>query len=247
MATSLKPDLRVEYVIELPQYKGNPHTVYFVKPKDASDNVAMWVTDKDGNYFSPETTGIAKFISLQGDNVFLYSRGINGGPDKQTITIQAVEYGFQDSTSLRIWEYYSNGLWVNIPINTSSISINAGSPMFNGGDKIILRYRRENYSDQIQVYKVYSGSDTQQLVITSSMGNVLDNLNISTILTAHIYIGADEYTDIDPVYYTWTRYSGNTILDTQWNNTYGKSGKSIEITRDMVGYRAIFDCLVDNT
>jgi len=248
MATSIKPDLRVEYVIELPQYKGSPHTMYFVKPKDGSDNVEMWVTDKDGNYFSPETTGIAKFVSLQGENVFLYSKGIGGPPDKSQITINAVEYGFNDDSAIRIWEYYNNGFWVTIPNNTSSITITSGSYLFNGGDEILVRFRRGNYSDMMQIYKVYSGTSTQTCVITSSLGNILDTTVTSTILTATIFEGAEDITDeIDAVYFTWTRYSGNATSDAVWNQTYGHGVKSIEITRDMVGQRALFECLVDNT
>lgn len=93
------------------------------------------------------------------------------------------------------------------------------------------------------------GKDALTLRIISSNGGIFKNGDISTVLSAEVYLGQTKVTDnYDSNAFVWTRVSADPDDDYQWNSAHAGGAKQIKITASDVYIRATFFCdLVDTT
>lgn len=90
-----------------------------------------------------------------------------------------------------------------------------------------------------------AGKVTYKVDIFSTNGNIFKAGNVSTILIARVYHGAEDITDtIEESKFIWQRMSEDSEADTLWNSKYSSGRKQIEITTDDVTRRATFNCLI---
>lgn len=79
--------------------------------------------------------------------------------------------------------------------------------------------------------------------LSSSNGNVFTNNQIATTLTARVWHGVKEVTDIFPVEgYVWRRVSDDAMADTIWEESRVGVGNMITLTDTDVNHRATFFC-----
>ena len=113
----------------------------------------------------------SKSVQVFGDNIFHYSGSDSSStPDKTSITITTSDNNFVPSS--RKWEYMdSDGQWVEISGNGSTLTLTHNNSIWGGRDSIVIKYTAsfdgKDYFDTITVYKVYSGETT--CVITASL------------------------------------------------------------------------------
>ncbi len=95
-----------------------------------------------------------------------------------------------------------------------------------------------------------TGADGEDAISTatySTNGNIFNNGNIDTVLSAHVFKGGTEVTDqILASSFTWTRVSDDTAGDEAWNTLKGQGKKSIAITVADVLKKAVFNWEVDS-
>lgn len=94
-----------------------------------------------------------------------------------------------------------------------------------------------------------AGENALTLQIVSSNGNIFQNGNISTVLSAIVWSGSVNVTDsFDTNAFIWSRVSEDEEADSRWNSAHAGGAKSIEITGEDVDRRATFFCdLIDTT
>ena len=79
--------------------------------------------------------------------------------------------------------------------------------------------------------------------IISSNGLIFKNNVINTVLSAKVYKGKKDMTDVlDASKFTWRRTSTNKERDARWNDLEGIGVKEIIVTREDVNQRATFSC-----
>lgn len=83
-------------------------------------------------------------------------------------------------------------------------------------------------------------SDPMTVVITSTGGDVFKNGEGSTVLTAHAYQSGNEIDTAGAGTYTWTKYGSDGNIDTSWETSGHKTGKSITVTSSEVYTKATF-------
>lgn len=130
------------------------------------------------------------------------------------------------------------GLNVNVTKQWSEIKQNA--------HEITLRVTTETFETTMQGFDNrlvdVEGNVPYRVTIKSSNGNFLRNGLGNTTLSAHVWYGVTEVTDlIDDVQVTWRRISDDTVADATWNTTHGNMGKSIPISGDDVDGQAVFE------
>lgn len=189
-----------------------------------------------------------KFITLTGDQTFVYGSDLNKTVDKEVITISASEHNFTGEPGDRLWEYYNGVAWAPIPntFNTLTYDLRHDAAIWNGGDSVSIRYRVGELVDQMTIVKLYSGESDFKVVIRSTYGDHFFNGNIDTTLSAEVYWGGERITDtVDETAFTWTRVSNNPAEDEIWNFHEGKARKTVEIDHTDVYKKAVFDCEVE--
>ncbi|WP_433863128.1 hypothetical protein [Sphingobacterium thalpophilum] len=189
----------------------------------------------------------AQFVTLTGEQVFVYGNDINKTVDKEFVTLVAMEHNFIAKPEDRIWEYYNGAAWVQVvnSFNTLVLEVNHQSAMWNGEDSLTIRYRVGDLYDQITLVKLYSGSGELTVVVTSDYGDIFFNGNIDTWLRANVYFGGENITDTIPVTgFQWTRKSADPAADEIWNFHEGKDRKEVHIDETDVVKKAVFECEV---
>ncbi len=92
-----------------------------------------------------------------------------------------------------------------------------------------------------------SGEDAITATTYSSNGNIFNNGNVETTLSAHVFKGGEEITDlIHSSCFNWTRTSDDTEGDAAWGELKGKGIKSIDITIVDVYKKAVFNWTVES-
>lgn len=189
----------------------------------------------------------AQFVTLTGEQVFVYGNDINKTVDKEFVTLVAMEHNFEAKPEDRIWEYYNGAAWIQVPnsFNTLELQVAHNSPMWNGEDSLTIRYRVGDLYDQITLVKLYSGSGELTVVVTSDYGDIFFNGNIDTWLRANVYFGGENITASIPVTgFQWTRKSADPPADEIWNFHEGKDKKEVHIDETDVVKKAVFECEV---
>lgn len=128
-------------------------------------------------------------------------------------------------------------------INTSRYPINGGNILVPDGNGNLI---------PLPDYVGNGGSGSNpnnqkiyRLEILSSNGNTIKDRKFSTILKAVLYEDNIDVTNkIDPIYFKWTRVSGQTeedqISDAEWNLRWALGAKEIPITCEDVDRHAMF-------
>lgn len=82
--------------------------------------------------------------------------------------------------------------------------------------------------------------------IISSNGLIFKNNVIDTVLSARVYKGKKDMTDIlDASKFIWRRTSTNKERDAKWNDLEGIGVKEIVVTREDINQRATFSCEIN--
>lgn len=82
-----------------------------------------------------------------------------------------------------------------------------------------------------------------KLIVTSSNGGVFKKGEVSTILTATVWLDYQDVTDLfTDSQFRWTRVSQDTQADLQWNQDHFGGSKSITVTSDDIYVSATFFC-----
>lgn len=90
-----------------------------------------------------------------------------------------------------------------------------------------------------------AGEDSINIVIHSENGNIFNNGNIETILTAYVYQGGVDISNtLADSAFSWSRNSGDTTADALWAETNTIVGRSITIDEEDVFRKAVFNCSV---
>jgi len=189
----------------------------------------------------------AQFVTLTGEQVFVYGNDINKTVDKEFATLVAMEHNFTGKPEDRIWEYYNGAAWIQVvnSFNTLELEVPHNSPMWAGEDSLTIRYRVGDLYDQITLVKLYSGSGELTVVVTSDYGDIFFNGNIDTWLRANVYFGGENITSTIPVTgFQWTRKSADPSADEVWNFHEGKDKKEVHIDETDVVKKAVFECEV---
>lgn len=88
-----------------------------------------------------------------------------------------------------------------------------------------------------------NGEDAIAVTVVSSQGAVFRGGEGETVLTAHVWQGAEDITDqYDPAQFLWTRKSRNAEADVAWNTAHFGGTKSVVITGADVEGSATFFC-----
>lgn len=205
-------------------------------------DIARW------NLSNPPDEHFPEFITLTGDQTFVYSNDINKTVDKETITLSASEHNFNGEPGDRLWEYHNGVMWVPVPstFNTLTFDLRHDATIWNGNDSLSIRYRVGELLDQMTIVKLYSGESALTVVVSSTYGDRFFNGNIDTTLTASVYWGGENITDTIPESgFNWMRISNNPAEDEIWNFHEGKARKSVDIDHTDVFRKAVFSCEVE--
>lgn len=189
----------------------------------------------------------AQFVTLTGEQTFVYAGDLNKTVDKESLTLVAAEHNFTAEPNARIWEYHDGTNWVPVinSYNTLELEVHHLSAMWAGRDSLSIRYRVGDLYDQITLVKLYSGSGELTVVVTSDYGDIFFNGNIDTWLRANVYFGGENITDTIPVTgFQWTRKSADPAADEIWNFHEGKDRKEVHIDETDVVKKAVFECEV---
>lgn len=189
----------------------------------------------------------AQFVTLTGEQVFVYGDDLKHTVDKEFVTLAAMEHNFIAKPEDRIWEYYNGAAWVQVvnSFNTLELQVNHQSAMWNGEDSLTIRYRVGDLYDQMTLVKLYSGSKELTVVVTSDYGDIFFNGNIDTWLRATVYFGGENITDTIPLTgFQWTRKSADPDADDIWNFHEGRDKKEVHIDETDVYKKAVFECEV---
>lgn len=187
-----------------------------------------------------------EFITISGDQTFVYSNAINPTPDKESITLSAVEHNFEAADIDRKWEWFNGIAWEQIIGSFGkSLIINHQSYVFAGTQSAAIRYRVGDLNDQMTIVKLYSGSGALTVVITSEYGDTFMNGNIQTTLYSTVYYGGENITSTIPdTGFTWLRSSSDAYEDNIWNQRQPHANQ-LEIDEEDVIKKATFTCDVE--
>ena len=83
-----------------------------------------------------------------------------------------------------------------------------------------------------------------QVVITSTGGDVFKNGQGSTTLTACVYQAGAEIDTDGKGTYTWTKYNKDGAVDTSWGTSGKKTGKTLSVSSSDVATKATFMVVV---
>ncbi|WP_316780365.1 hypothetical protein [Pedobacter antarcticus] len=212
--------------------------------------VPAWVkaiTFQDIEKWNQISVNDARFITIAGDQIFTYSKGLNPVPDKTEVVITALEHNFEAIDIDRKWEWYDGHNWQQITGSFGkTLTVNHQSYIFQGSQSATIRYRVNDLSDQMTIVKLYSGSGSLSVVITSAFGDIFMNGNIDTVLYANVYYGGENITSTVPDSgFTWSRTSDDSYEDNIWNSRHGKHVREIDIDETDVVKKATFNCDVE--
>lgn len=189
-----------------------------------------------------------KSVLLSGQDTFRYTNSHDEACEPEQITLFATELNF--IPTMRKWEYLdANEVWK--PIDKQQNDNITIRPDFHGWEErntLTLRYTaslfEKDYADSFTINKLFDGEDAYSVCIESSDGTIFKNGLISTCLQAKVYKGGEEITGLLPEQnFRWIRTSRNIASDELWNSGEHR-GKRVEITRDDVFCKAVFDCEV---
>ncbi len=187
-------------------------------------------------------------VSLTGGTTFHYANALSDDCEPQSIAIVATEYNFEAQS--RLWEYLAaDGIWKDAGNRSSLFELTAGFHGWEGRDVLTLRYTATidgaEHSSTHTIFKLYDGEPSYTVYVESKHGTTFRNGIISTTLSARVYRGGEEITDLIPESnFSWRRTSRDVESDAVWNST-PHYGKEIEITEDDVWCKAVFDCEVE--
>lgn len=187
-------------------------------------------------------------VSLTGGTTFHYANSLSDEYEPLSITIVATEYNFEAQS--RLWEYLAaDGIWKDAGNRSSLFELTAGFHGWEGRDVLTLRYTATidgtEHSSTHTIFKLYDGEPSYTVYVESKHGTTFRNGIISTTLSARVYRGGEEITDLIPEgNFSWKRTSLNVESDAIWNSA-PHYGKEIEITEDDVWCKAVFDCEVE--
>lgn len=163
----------------------------------------------------------------------------------------------QDYQALDLLLHTTPDLNTGQPMLASSnllVDSNVDGPNFNA---VLLGYKNSKFlllqdiakhakdlADGAQDYAEGIENDiVYKVEINSSKGNVFQNGQISTVLTATVYRGSDDITETtDASDLKWTRVSEDAEGDYVWNQMHSTGAKSITITKDDIIRKATFNC-----
>lgn len=186
------------------------------------------------------------YVTLSGGNVFHFSddwKENTSEPDK--ITIVGTEHNFEGSRYF--WEYLSSdGQWKDASCNLTAFVVTPDYSGWESRDVLSLRFtsvfNKKQYSGTYTIFKQYDGESAYSVYVGSENGTTFRNGMVSTTLSALVYKGGIEITeDIPANNFRWTRISQDTESDKLWNSVEHR-GRKLEITRDDVWRKAVFDC-----
>lgn len=123
-------------------------------------------------------------------------------------------------------------------------------------DEIVLGdYRPLKLSDLSSIQRIQAKINEKEkkweatsykVEIHSSNGLIFKEGNIQTVLTAKVYIGANDITSsLNASQFRWKRTSDDTAGDVAWNTEHYGGTKSIVVTGEDVRVRATFSCELD--
>ncbi len=187
-------------------------------------------------------------VSLTGGTTFHYANSLSEECEPLSIDIVATEYNFEAQS--RLWEYLAaDGIWKDTGNRSSLFELTAGFHGWEGRDVLTLRYTATidgtEHSSTHTVFKLYDVDPSYTVYVESKHGTTFRNGIISTTLSAHVYRGGEEITDLIPEgNFSWRRTSLDKESDAIWNSAQ-HYGKEIEITEDDVWCKAVFDCEVE--
>ncbi len=187
-------------------------------------------------------------VSLTGGTTFHYANALSDECEPLSIAIVATEYNFEAQS--RLWEYLAaDGIWKDAGNRSNLFELTAGFHGWEGRDVLTLRYTATidgtEHSSTHTIFKLYDGEPSYTVYVESKHGTTFRNGIISTTLSARVYRGGEEITDLIPEgNFSWKRTSRDVESDAVWNSA-PHYGKEIEITEDDVWCKAVFDCEVE--
>lgn len=190
-----------------------------------------------------------KYVTVTGTNLFHYTDALREEAcEPSEITLFATEYNF--TATARRWQYMgSEGNWKEIPgSNRDYLKLLPASHFWEGRDVLTLRYiatlDEAEYAETATISKQYDGADSYSVYIASAHGNVFRNGVISTTLSARVFKGGEDVTELIPgKNFLWMRVSDSAADDARWN-AVTHTGRTLEITGEDVYRKAVFDCEV---
>lgn len=192
----------------------------------------------------------AKLVTITGDTTFKVADLFNPITQPTSVNLFGVDTGFVSTQQNRKWQYRRDDNWVDIPgAHESMLTVQGNSPMWQDEPFLSVKYTVQLGSQELSAIatlsKIYDGDSAIQVIIHSTQGTTFKNGQISSILSASVFRGAENITDkIHESEFRWIRTSANTYADEYWNNP-PRIGKTIEITGDDISFKATFDCTVN--
>ena len=105
---------------------------------------------------------------------------------------------------------------------------------------------RPDESPSEWLLQVKKGLDGLVMNITTDRGNIIRNGHGDVTLSVTLIRGSEDVTgDFPPACFSWTRNSGNSEWDEQWNIRHRGAGSFIKVSAEDVFRRAVFECIVE--
>lgn len=167
------------------------------------------------------------------------------------ITLQISETNFVSTSGGRKWYYLSSsGDYVPIEgANGRSLTIMPTASYWQGKTaltiKCVVTVNSSEYSDTITIQKTKNGESVYSVLITASRGTILKDGIEETVLTATVYHGNENVTDLIPsTRFNWVRDSGNSKSDAEFAKQHVGYGKSLTVRLTDLINTATFGCKV---
>lgn len=177
----------------------------------------------------------------------------NGNPASLTIKAELIRGTTADTTSLSYaWEKSTNGTtWSSVTGTTSELTVTPSMidsfAMFRckitDTDASSETYNEVFTTEGVTILDV---SDPYQVVIESSAGQFFKNNTGSTTLTAKVYQDGEEIDSAGTnLTYTWTMTDKDgEPVTTVGTTTFPKTGKTLNVTHDMIEVKGTFFCSI---
>lgn len=192
----------------------------------------------------------AKIVTITGDTTFKVADLLNPITQPASVNLFGVDTGFVSTQHNRKWQCRRGGNWIDIVgANESMLTVQGNSAMWQDESflsvKYLVKLDGQELSAIATLSKIYDGDSAIQVIIHSTQGTTFKNGQISSVLSATVFRGAENITNkIHESEFRWIRTSSNPFEDEYWNNP-PRIGKSIDITADDISFKATFDCIVN--
>ena len=189
-----------------------------------------------------------KSIRILGPTVFVQE---NDTYAPTSITLQISETNFVSTSSGRKWYYLSSsGDYVLLEgENGRTLTILPTASYWQEKTiltiKCVVTINSSEYSDTITIQKTKNGENVYSVLITASRGTILKDGVEETTLTASVYYGNEEVTNLIPDnMFSWVKESGNSESDTEFAQQHEGYGRNLTVRLTDLINTAKFGCKV---